>query len=414
MRDFGGFVRRARERGEVVVQPRMGFGEPARMRAGLAAVAGTAAATAGTITVDSYTRLGDYAGALTAGDQLNGYPIVTTGPDTTADVVRGLGQDFQIQVRHGCPSPLDIVRTMTAAGLYATEGGPLSYSLPYSRTPVEESVENWRHTCQWLADAREPGVEPHLETFGGCLMGQLCPPELLIAVSVLEALFFCQHGLRSISLSYTQQTNHTQDREALLALRVLADEYVPDVDWHVVLYTYMGVFPQTERGARLLGRRAAQLAAEGGADRLIVKTVAEAHRIPTIRENVAALRDATNEVHTAATSPVHVTGGAVLEDARTLIESALELSPDAGTAMIRALRRGYLDIPFCLHPDNPGRSVSRITSDGRLAWRSVGAMPLRAGVGTAPLTSAAFLADLAHVAVTYDELATGTEPGEIS
>jgi methylaspartate mutase epsilon subunit len=270
--------------------------------------------------------------------------------------------------------------------------------------PVAESVGNWRRTCELLAASRGPGVEPHLETFGGCLMGQLCPPELLIAVSVLEALFFRQHGMVSVSLSYTQQSDHEQDREALLALRVLAGEYLTGIDWHIVLYTYMGVFPRTATGARRLSRQAARLAVDGNADRLIVKTVAEAHRIPTIAENTTALLYAASDLTAEAAHRVRESEGTVLRDARTLIEAALELSPDAGTALIRALRQGYLDVPFCLHPDNPGRAVSHVAADGRLAWISVGSMPLRPGSGSRALTSTGLLADLDHVATRFDGL----------
>ena len=82
------------------------------------------------------------------------------------------------------------------------------------------------------------------------MLGQLCPPGLLVAISVLEGLFFRQHGMRSVSLSYAQQTNPDQDEEAVAALRRLAAECCRDVDWHVVLYTYMGVFPRTPRRCR--------------------------------------------------------------------------------------------------------------------------------------------------------------------
>ena len=100
------------------------------------------------------------------------------------------------------------------------------------------------------------GGRAHLETFGGCLLGQLCPPSLLVATSVLEALFFVQHGLRSVSLSYAQQTHPVQDIEALAALDRLATELLPDVvDRHIVLYTYMGVFPRTGRRGTVAARR---------------------------------------------------------------------------------------------------------------------------------------------------------------
>ena len=68
-------------------------------------------------------------------------------------------------------------------------------------------------------------------------------------MSVLECMFFRQHGIRSVSLSYAQQTSPDQDTEAVLALRRLAAEWLPDTDWHIVIYAYMGVYPRTPAGA---------------------------------------------------------------------------------------------------------------------------------------------------------------------
>ncbi|MGQ4420857.1 methylaspartate mutase, partial [Streptomyces sp. SAS_269] len=290
---FGAFVRRHAAAGELVVQPRTGFGDPARMRACLAAVREARATTAGTITLDSYTRLGDLESAgraLREGNPLNGYPLLNHSTATTTAMLDGLaGPDFPVQVRHGSAKPLGIVRGMIRAGLHATEGGPVSYCLPYGRTPLAESVREWAASCEVLAAAGESGTEPQLETFGGCLMGQLCPPGLLVAVSVLEAVFFRAHGLRSLSVSYAQQTSTAQDEEAVRALRRLCAELLPDTDWHVVVYAYMGMYPQTPGGARELLAEAARLAVATGSERLIVKTVAEAHRLPTVAENVDAL-----------------------------------------------------------------------------------------------------------------------------
>ena len=36
------------------------------------------------------------------------------------------------------------------------------------------------------------------------MLGQLCPPSQLVAISVLEALFFHRHGIRSVSVSAFQ------------------------------------------------------------------------------------------------------------------------------------------------------------------------------------------------------------------
>jgi methylaspartate mutase epsilon subunit len=411
---FGAVVAGAHAAGRLVVQPRMGFADPRRMRLGLAAVraAGTTAppgtiTPVGTITVDSYTRLGQHdraRAAVEAGEALNGYPIVAYGPEVTRQLVSGIATaEFPVQVRHGSAQPQAIIAALGAAGLTATEGGPISYCLPYGRTPVQTSVANWSQACRMLAELRRPDHEPHLETFGGCLLGQLCPPSLLVATSVLEALFFVQHGIESVSLSYAQQTNAAQDEEAVAALGRLTTEFVAAADTHLVLYAYMGRFPRTPAGAARLAADAARLAVRTGVARLIVKTAVESIRIPTIAENVAALQLAGTiaaQTRPCADLPSDST---TYREARALIEAVLELDADIGRALVLALRRGLLDVPFCLHPDNAGRAESRLDPDGWLRWSRTGAMPI-APTGPPPsrLTASGLLTSLSYVERRYD------------
>ena len=80
--DLAAHVAAAAARGELVVQPRMGMSDPRRMAEGLRAVAAVPAATVGTITLDSYTRVSDHAAARAAvrsGAALNGFPSSHTG-----------------------------------------------------------------------------------------------------------------------------------------------------------------------------------------------------------------------------------------------------------------------------------------------------------------------------------------------
>ncbi|GAA2973098.1 hypothetical protein JCM13580A_10750 [Streptomyces drozdowiczii] len=415
-RPFGAFVAASAAAGRLVVQPRMGFGDPGAMRTGLERTRAATATTVGTLTIDSYTRVGDLAGAraaLAEGAGLNGYPIATHPLHVTRSLLDGLhDDDFPVQVRHGSARPQAIVRALLAAGLDTTEGGPVSYCLPYGRTPLRESVAAWAEGCELLAAGARPGAVPHLESFGGCLLGQLCPPGLLVATSVLECLFFAQHGLRSVSLSYAQQTDPGQDEEAIRALRRLAGEFLPaGVDHHVVLYTYMGVYPRTERGATRLLEASARLAVRAGVDRLLVKTTAESRRIPTVDENVRALETAAAAAALAG-PPVPAApdaGSEVYAEARALIEAVLGLHPDLARALPAAFERGLLDVPFCLHPDNAGRSRSVIGADGRLRWSDTGAMPIRpdAPADLAPLTANGLLTALDHMADRYDRPPAG-------
>jgi methylaspartate mutase epsilon subunit len=391
----------------------MGFADPVTMRQGLLATRAARAATVGTITLDSYTRVGDHDAvrqALAAGADLNGYPIVDQERATTSALLDGvLAPGFPVQVRHGSADPRRIVRSLLACGLDATEGGPVSYCLPYSRTPLAEAVDRWRECCDLLASARESGREPHLETFGGCMMGQLCPPALLVALSVLEGMFFRQHGVRCLSFSYAQQTNAAQDEEAVAALRDLVEVYVPDAQTHVVIYTYMGVFPRTRVGALRLLTESARLAAHTGASRLIVKTTAEAHRLPTVAENVIALEHAAGAaLGVPRRTEVGDTG--IRAQASALVRNVLSLSDDVGSALVAAFALGHLDVPFCLHPDNAGRTRGYLDRDGRLGWQRIGSLPIGDLVDTPAderMTSADLLAALRFVEHTFDRGPSG-------
>jgi methylaspartate mutase epsilon subunit len=401
---FGAVVAAHQQAGELVVQPRMGFADPVRMRAGLVSTRDARACTVGTVTIDSYTRMGDHAAArrgIRDGADLNGYPLVDHGAALTRAMLDGVRTDaFPVQVRHGSADPRRIVRTLLACGLDATEGGPVSYCLPYSRTPLAAAVDNWRQCCELLAEAGDT----HLETFAGCMMGQLCPPALLVALSVLEGMFFRQHGVRCISFSYAQQTHAGQDEEAVAALRTLIAEYVPDARTHVVIYTYMGVYPRTPGGALRLLAGSARLAARTGAARLIVKTIAEAHRIPTVAENVLALEYAAAAAR--AVEPAgEVADTGILAQARALVDNVRALDDDLGRALLTAFARGQLDVPFCLHPDNAGRSLGGLDRDGRLLWQRIGGMPL-GGLVDLPaagrMTSAGLLDALRFVERRFD------------
>ncbi|MGV9885924.1 FAD/NAD(P)-binding protein [Streptomyces sp. NPDC003395] len=422
--DLGSHVRRAADAGRLVVQPRMGMAAPDAMAAGLRSVCSLPFPTVGTLTLDSYTRVGDHdraRAALAAGDALNGFPLVAHGPGVTAEVAAAAGAR-PVQVRHGSALPGAIFRTMARAGLSASEGGPVSYCLPYGRTPLAESVANWRAaTAEFAELSRARGLRAHLETFGGCLLGQLCPPSLLVATSLLEALFFVQQGTPSVSLSYAQQTDARQDVEALAALRALADTWLPGhVDRHLVLYTYMGVFPGSPQGARLLMDRSVELAVRGGAERLIVKTPVEAVRLPTVAENIAALRSADEAAGRARGEgrvpwAREVDFGEVLAEAGALVEATLELHEDVGTALVRAFAAGLLDVPFCLHADNRGLTQAAVDGEGRLRWTRTGRLPLPRRTGPArsapaPVTAGRLLQMLRYTADRHDLLALEAAP----
>lgn len=399
----------------LIVQPRMGFSDIRQMRAGLVAVRDFKGWRVGTMTIDSLTRQRKFAESMKAVAEnrtLNGYPIVAHGSQATRRLLKGVANDdFPVQVRHGSPQPQEIFESSAAAGIDAIEGGPVSYCLPYGRVALKASVSAWaRAVSFWAEDHRGEEGHRHIESFAGCMLGQMCPPSLLVALSVLEGLFFFQYGCASISLSLSQGTNTEQDIGALVALRRLATERLRGVSWHLVFYTWMGVFPRTVDGARAIIGDSARIAKIGGARRLVVKTAAEAFNIPTKEENVQALgwaSAAAKNVGTLKPPPAAMEHAEqIYREASRLIDATADLDSSIAPALIKGFQRGYLDLPFCIHADNRNRARGYLDPcSGTIEWETTGNLPISLKMPRRPttkLTSSSFLTSLNFNRTRYD------------
>ncbi|WP_413792277.1 MULTISPECIES: methylaspartate mutase [unclassified Pseudomonas] len=341
-----------------VLQPRMGFSDPARMQAGLEATAASRANTVCTITLDAFTRVNNLEAAQRAIDSesmLNGYPIVNHPPAQTRAMIDQIDARYRlpVQVRHGSPDPLHIFERMVEVGLPTTEGGPISYCLPYSRTPLREAFGHWEKACQVLSG----GVDnSHIESFAGCMMGQMCDPVILVALNILEGLFLRSHGIKTLSFSYAQGTSPVQDRAAVTALQQLAAEYFAPGSYHFVGYVFMGFFPRSLGGfCRITGDALAMIRATG-VQRVIIKTPVESRRIPRVEENIAALEYCDYCLNTDGVLPQipfdSQEHGRVLRSAKRLIEGTLAHDSNLSEALLGAFDSSFLSIPYCLHPDN--------------------------------------------------------------
>jgi methylaspartate mutase epsilon subunit len=169
----------------------------------------------------------------------------------------------------------------------------------------------------------------------------------------------------------------------------------------------MGVYPRTPDGARRLLVEAARLAVRTGSARLIVKTTAEAYRIPSIGDNVAALEMAAAAAAAELREPAtcHPADTGIYAEAQALIHAVLGLRTGLDQALAAAFRSGYLDVPYCLHPDNARRTRSYIDPAGRLQWSCIGSMPVDQVVrpaGSAELTASGLLAALSYVQRKFD------------
>ena len=120
--------------GKVCFQPRMGVKCIDSMAAALQKIKALSSPI-GTLTLDSFSRQYDIESierVMNGSGELNGFPLIFYDHAEIKEKMTSLQDDtFLIQVRHGMANPYEMVKHMIRAGLIVTEGGPISYCLPY-------------------------------------------------------------------------------------------------------------------------------------------------------------------------------------------------------------------------------------------------------------------------------------------
>jgi methylaspartate mutase E subunit len=318
---------------------------------------------------------------------LNGFPLVNHGVHTVRAITEEF-HDIPLQVRHSTRDPRLLAEISFAGGVTAFEGGAITYNLPYYRDyPPRASINRWRYVDA-LAGLyhRRFGIVIDREFFG-VLTASLVPPCLAVAVNVLEALLAAEQGVRSVSLGYAEQGNRAQDIGAVRALRRLGRRYLdergfPHVAVHTVFHQYMGAFPQDEAKSRELLRGSAVTAAPSGVTRVMLKTYVEALRIPSAQDNVASLTLVRDTISAAATEAadrrtVDAEEELTVRESTAIVDAALSAGRgDVGEAVVEAIQRGYLDIPFSPSLWNAGRGLPIRDRDGAVRFAEAGHLPL--------------------------------------
>jgi methylaspartate mutase epsilon subunit len=311
------------------------------------------------LTIDSHTRHNDYISAGTLLERseledknlLNGYPLVNHG----YKVSRQLFSDVKkpISLRHGTPDARLLVEVALASGITEIEGGALSYSMPYSRTyPIIRSLLHWQYVDRVCALSSTNERPIHRESFG-VLTATLVPPVMVAVVSLCELLLAAEQGVTSFSVSFSQTGSIMQDRLLAQVLRKTSEYYLKqfgfeNVSVYLVYHQWMGSFPYNYDMANSLISTSAQIGAMIGADKIITKTKEEARGIPSVQDNVDAVR---------------------------LVRYVLERS-----SVSLAVTKGYIDIPFAPHECNKNQLITRRGKGNGIYILEPGQVPISADI----------------------------------
>jgi methylaspartate mutase epsilon subunit len=340
--------------------------------------------------VDSLTRNNNYAGAeeairesRTTGDStLNGFPVINHGPAGLRRIISEVG--LPLQTRHSTRDPRLLAEISYAGGVTAFEGGPVCYNIPYYKDyTLGESIETWRYVDRLTGLYHERfGITLDREFFG-TLTATLIPPCLAIAVNILEAVLAVQQGVKCVSLGYAEQGNRIQDIAAIRAMGEMGAEVLAnlghfDVHVNTVFHQYMAAFPEDQERAEGLIYNSAITARLSRATRVIVKTPAEAFKVPTLEDNVHALHLV--RMGAGAAREQGVCEERVSEECaliRRETQAVLDSVVAAGRGQIapgivEGFRRGLLDIPFAPSVYNRGEVMTARDNEGAVRFLSIG------------------------------------------
>ncbi len=347
-------LKQADTRGDLLVQPRCGVGAQHKMAELLQFLEREAQPDILSLTIDAYTRLGQFDKASTVLQEnpqnLNGYPLVSHGYKK----VRELNELVRapIEIRHGSPDARRLFESSIAGGITSFEGGGIGYNLPYSKNvPISTSLRHWRYVDQRCGELAQQGIIVDRELFG-TLTAVLIPPSIALSMTLLEALCAVREGVKCLSIAYCQGGHLVQDIAALRAIRKMAGKYLPsDVDVFPVLHQFMGAFPATRHDAEALILKGAVVAKKGQATKVITKTYEEALGVPTPQANALGIWT-TRMVNSSISDFVKVDKAEVDEEVHWILREVDEIvaplldKADLYRAIDEGFAEGILDIPF--------------------------------------------------------------------
>lgn len=343
------------------------------------------------LTIDSNTRLNDYAMAQkmlrlseeNEMDMLNGYPLVNHGYRTTRKMITHFNKP--VSLRHGTPDARLLVETALASGIFEIEGGPITYMLPYSKNfPLDKAFLYWKYVdkvCALYSKLNEP---INRESFGP-LTATLVPPCIVIVIQLIEMLLSIEEGVKSFSVSFSQNGSMMQDIITSNVLKKLAREYAnmfggSDAIINLVYHQWMGAFPRNKELSDQLINTNTVIAAMVRADKIIIKTRDEAFGIPTMQCNAQSVANTKYTLRTLKGLPLirdeEEEENLELE-VRAIMDAVFNDSADTlWRKVFNTIKNGFIDVPFSPHIINNNAVITIRDDAGNIRIIDKGKLPL--------------------------------------
>lgn len=383
-KNFAKKLRKAKEEGITLVQPRAGVARLEEHIELLQYLQNEGHADFLPSTIDSYTRQNRYNNAEDGINEsekqgrslLNGFPCVNHGVDGCSKVFDSV--NVPLQARHGTPDARLLSEIIHASGWTSNEGGGVSYNIPYAKKiSLNDTIKYWQYCDRLVGYYEDHGVEINREPYGP-LTGTLVPPSISNTVAIIESLMAAEQGVKNITVGYGQGGNLIQDVAALRTLEEQTNYYLKlfgyeDVFITTVFHQWMGGFPSDESEAMALISYASTVAAFGKATKMITKTTHESFGVPTKEANAKGLR--TSRYLTQLLRDQKMTDSEELDiemkqikkEVDSLIHAIVKVGKgDIAQGIIKAFAQGIIDVPFAPSELNNGKILPARDIDGKI------------------------------------------------
>ncbi len=343
------------------------------------------------LTIDSNTRLNDYSTAkkmlklseANEIDMLNGYPLVNHGYRTTRNMMTHF--NHPVSLRHGTPDARLLIEIAIASGIFEIEGGPITYLLPYSKNfPLDKAFLYWKYVERVCANYSSLNKPINRESFGP-LTATLVPPSITIVIQLLEMLLSLEEGVKSFSVSFSQQGSMVQDIVTGKVTRDLAHYYAnsigcDDAKIHLVYHQWMGAFPTDMNSADQLINMSTVIASMVGADKIITKTREEAVGIPTKEANAQTVANTQYTLNILSGLPAIVDEQEeeiLTAEVHAIMEAVFNDPADTlWRKVFNSIKNGVIDVPFSPHIINHNKMITIRDKDKNIRIIERGNVPI--------------------------------------
>lgn len=386
-------VRKAKEEGTALAQPRAGMGLVEEMIALLRILQEEGTTDILPVTTDSYTRNERFQEAQNAIEKsqesgkslLNGFPVVNHGLKGCRKLQEALHNP--LQAFGGTAHPCLIAEIAFASGITGFLGSPLSYVVAYSKhTSIEQAIHNYQYIDRLTSFYAERGIELHREA-PGFLTATTIPSGLCIAFSVIESLLAAEQGLKYFGAALHAGLNVPYGVAGIRALPELCQEYLTRFGYQDVFVPITGhqwrQIPTDQGRAYAVICLGTTISVLAGVQLITLRTVDEALGIPRPENNAAAVRTTKEIIEHVGTSRYPESGEMIEEkemikkEARAIIDKVLEVGDgDPAVGSVLAFESGLLDAPFSINVNVKSKVLAAFDLEGIPRYVETGNLPL--------------------------------------